>query len=190
MVQRGHSDYEESGGEKNRPYRDSGSGGGGSWILAIRGYAKVLSLVVIAVFIVSFRNEVATRVIVSGDSMNPTYTNGDVLFLWEYEFDIKRYDVVVVGTEHGDIVKRVIGLPGETVVIEGGTVYINGKQIAEVYDFFTESGGVAESKYIVPENSYFLLGDNRQNSTDSRKFGAVTAEKIKGVVTFHIFPPF
>lgn len=131
-----------------------------------------------------------TRIFVAGDSMNPTYEDGDVVFLWQYEFSINRYDVVVAKTEHGDIVKRVIGLPGDLIRIEGGSVYINGSPASAEFDFLTECAGTDFEEYEVPENCFFLLGDNRQNSTDSRELGAIPWGQIRGVVLFRIFPPF
>ena len=189
MVQRRYSIDEESGKEKNHICCDSGGGSGGSWLSTIRGYAKLLVLIVLTLFVLSFRGEVMTRIFVSGDSMNPTYTNGDVVFLWEYNFHIERYDIVVAKTEIGNVIKRVIGLPGDTILISEGIVYVNGIAIDE-YAFETTEGGVADSEYIVSENCYFLLGDNRANSIDSREFGEVEKDMIKGVVVFKVFPPF
>lgn len=189
MVQRGYTADETSGKEKDCVHSDSCSSSNGGWILAISGYAKALAIIVVAVFILSFRSEVMTRIFVSGDSMNPTYRNGDVVFLWEYEFQINRYDIVVARTEKGDVIKRVIGLPGDRIVINGGYVYINGIHEQE-FDFYTEDGGIAETEICVSDGCYFLLGDNRQDSIDSREFGEVTADMIKGVVVFKIFPPF
>lgn len=131
-----------------------------------------------------------TRIFIAGDSMNPTYEDGDVVLLWEGGFTVGRYDVVVAKTGQGSIVKRVVGLSGDTVRIEGGRVYINGSPIAADFDYLTECGGVGFEEYEVPEDCFFLLGDNRQNSTDSRELGAVPQEDIKGIVLFRIFPPF
>src|SRR4051812_14760201 len=86
-----------------------------------------------------------------------------------------------------DLVKRVIGLPGEVVAAHGGHVYINGKQLPETYLRSGVSTSAFEPRRI-PEHSYWVMGDNRGNSKDSRSFGFITKSQIVGRVFLRIWP--
>jgi signal peptidase I len=123
---------------------------------------------------------------IDGQSMMPNYLNAEYLLTEKvtYYFNKpQRGDVVVlkppqVVSEGDEFIKRVVGLPGETVKISGGHVYINGKLLDEPYiasDVIT-GGGVFladNTDYIVPPGQYFLMGDNREHSSDSRYWGSV-----------------
>lgn len=87
------------------------------------------------------------------------------------------------------LIKRIIGLPGENVKIQNGEVYINGQKLDEPYlnnDVKTDSVNLDD--FIVPEGCYFVLGDNRSASSDSRIFGCIPKEKIEGKITMYIWP--
>lgn len=127
-------------------------------------------------------------VIVKGDSMNPTYQNGAVVFFEKQYETVNRYDVVIVSIGNlfkGKIIKRVIGLPGDRVQIINGFVYINGEQLLDdvVNDSMTESG-IAENEIVLGADEYFLLGDNRNASEDSRSewLGIIKKKQIIGKV--------
>lgn len=113
---------------------------------------------------------------VSGDYMNPTLKDGDEVLVNKMSYiisSIKRNDVVVIkqeGSGHSYYsVARVMGLPGETVKIEDGYLYINGKQLEEKYNFpVMENGGLALEDIILDEDEYFVLCDNRNEGEDSR----------------------
>ncbi len=127
-----------------------------------------------------------------GDSMTPTLVNGDSLLVNKFAYMISephRFDVVAYrqgSSEHSYMsVKRIIGLPGDNVLIKNGEIYINGEMLSE--DINTEkmiTGGLAESEIILDENEYFVLGDNRNNSEDSRfaNVGNVVRNDICGKV--------
>ena len=168
---------------KNKEHDDGGRRS------AVKGYISVLGIMIAALFFICFRSHVMTRIIVSGNSMDPAYQNGDVVFLLECGITIQRYDTVVARTQWGDLIKRVIGLPGDTILIRDGTVYINESPIDDKYAFETMYAGVAEDGFTVSDNCYFLLGDNRSESRDSRQFGEIKMDKIRGKVIFKIFPP-
>lgn len=88
-------------------------------------------------------------------------------------------------------IKRVIGLPGEHVEIKNGEVYIDGNKLEESYlqsGIMTTVDGIGFSDFIVPENTVFAMGDNRNHSTDCRSFGCVPLEKIESTVAFRIWP--
>ena len=121
--------------------------------------------------------------------MNPTYSDGDAM--WARKFDIselKRYQVVVADIQGKFVIKRVIGLPNETLQIIDGNVYIDGEILEDDYGYPTKVYGCAADEVVIGENEYFLMGDNRDDSLDCRIWGSVNIESIKGVVEFQFFP--
>ncbi len=100
-----------------------------------------------------------------------------------------RYYVLEIGKD--SYIKRVIGLPGEHVKIEEGKVYINGEELQEDYlqpNVVTGSLNGAYTDLVVPEGCVFVMGDNRAESTDSRRFGCVPQEKLESIVLFRFWP--
>lgn len=138
---------------------------------------------------------VANHTMVEGSSMQPTLQNGDHLVIEKVSYLIgepKRFDIIVF--EHSataDYIKRVIGLPGETVRIEEGKIYINEAPIIDAYDdgALTDSGIAAETIHLGIDE-YFVLGDNRDGSEDSRSenVGPVKADKIRGHAWLRVMP--
>lgn len=137
---------------------------------------------------------------IKGASMEPNFPNGEYLLTDKvtYRFgEPKRGDVIVFkapGAEGDEYIKRIIGLPGEGVSVRNGRVYINGKEIKETYipDINPTYGGnflPENTSFTVPEGSYFVLGDNRLHSSDSRSFGPVTRDKITGRAWLVYWPP-
>lgn len=153
-------------------------------------YFTYVCLILAIIFIRSF---IVTPVRVNGESMYPTLKNKEVLLLnkIDYRFhDIKRFDIVVVNTPEEKIIKRVIGLPGETLRYENDTLYIDGQEVKESYtrketdDFVLSDIGVTK----IPNDCYFVMGDNRSNSKDSRMIGPVKKKQISGKANLVIFP--
>ncbi len=141
---------------------------------------------------------VLQRTIVDGTSMMNTLSDGDNLLVEKVTYrvsDPKRFDVIVFyphGRQSNDYyIKRVIGLPGETIQIKGDTIYINGKAIKENYgkDPMTESG-IAEKPLKLANDEFFVLGDNREISDDSRyeDVGPVKRKNIAGRAILRISP--
>ncbi|MBI2600925.1 signal peptidase I [Candidatus Daviesbacteria bacterium] len=137
---------------------------------------------------------------VSGLSMFPTFNNGDYILTDKltYRFNQpQRGDVIVLKNprdESQDFIKRIIGLPGETIKIANDKVLINGKVLEEDYlpnRTTTPSGNfLGEDDLIkIPENHYMVIGDNRPHSSDSREWGGVTKQEIIGKVLFRYWPP-
>ena len=137
-----------------------------------------------------------TQVPINGSSMQPVLKTGDVVLMNRliYDFqDPNRFDVVAFRREDGKmIVKRVIGLPGEKVQIGDGQIYINDKLLYEAEQEMPAitSPGMAEHPIELGEEEYFLLGDNRDSSEDSRfaNVGNVKRDKISGKVWLRLFP--
>lgn len=133
---------------------------------------------------------------VSGQDMNPTLENGDRILVNKISYHIhsvKRNDVVIVrqsGSEHNYYsAERVIGLPGETVQIKEGRVYIDGEKMKEKYSFpAMENGGLALEEIALDEDEYFVLCDNRNSGEDSRNanVGNILRENIVGKAWFHM----
>ncbi len=156
----------------------------------------ILIVLVISLLIVTF---VGQRTVVDGESMEDTLHHGDNLIVDKisYRFhEPERFDVIVFPMQYGDtkqyLVKRIIGLPGETIYIdEQGNIYINDELLEE--DFGKEvllSAGRAAQPITLGPDEYFVMGDNRNNSSDSRDYmvGNVHRDKIIGRAWVRIFP--
>lgn len=153
-----------------------------------------LLLVLVGAYL--FVTFVAQRSVVDGDSMYPTLHDGDNMICEKisYRFgEPERFDIVVFPNEasHAYFIKRVIGLPGETVQIKDGFVYINGERLEENYGYeVILDGGRAREPITLGEDEYFVMGDNRNNSTDSRSemVGNVKKEQLFGHIVFRVYP--
>lgn len=152
-----------------------------SYIIEFLPYFVIILVVVcIKMFIVS-------PIRVNGASMNPTLNDKDIMILDEisYRFhDIKRFDIVVVKEENEYLIKRVIGLPGEKIEYKDDKLYVDGKLVQE--DF--ERKKTLDFSVILEDDEYFIMGDNRTNSTDSRVFGPVSRKEILGKTSLTILP--
>lgn len=131
---------------------------------------------------------------VKGSSMKESYLDSDVVLIEKMNLEIERFDVVAISAEKdgvkGDIIKRVIGLPNETVLIKDGLVYINGKLLKGDIPIDIKYGGLADQPFLLGNDEYFVMGDNRNESEDSRYewLGAVKKNKILGKPFLRIFP--
>lgn len=128
---------------------------------------------------------------VDGNSMLNTLHDNEYMIVTKYDYlfsDPERFDVVIChfpGRGSTNFVKRVVGLPGDTVSIQGGTLYVNGEAIVEDYIDY-QSAYMAE--ITVEEGYYFVMGDNRTNSNDSRSVGALARDQIVGHVRLVAWP--
>ncbi|MGF7012118.1 signal peptidase I [Lachnospiraceae bacterium PF1-22] len=151
-------------------------------------------------FIVTF---IGMRTPVIGQSMESTISDGDQLIVTKFSYRLgepKRYDVVIFPPpsetdKKANYIKRVIGMPGETIQIMGGYVYINGEQLTtDVYGLEPinplSEGDLAYQPLTLGEDEYFVLGDNRNNSMDSRnpRVGVKTKADLVGKAQVRIFP--
>ena len=140
---------------------------------------------------------VGQRTYVSASSMENSLSDGDNLIVDKitYRFsDPKRYDIIVFPYQYEDntyFIKRIIGLPGETVQIVDGTIYINGEVLDESYGReVMKNSGMAADPITLGEDEYFVLGDNRNDSTDSRdpSVGKIPRDRIIGRAWVRIWP--
>ena len=155
----------------------------------------VMVIVVAAALAFVVRTFIFEPVRVDGSSMLNTLTDGDFMIATKYDYlagDPERFDVVICdypNTSDGKYrVKRVIGLPGDTVELVAGELYINGEHLAQQFDMTDNEAYFGP--YTVPEDHYFVMGDNRNNSKDSRStmVGALPRSMIRGHVRVVIFP--
>lgn len=147
---------------------------------------ELIPYVIIILVVVLIRTFVVTPIRVDGPSMNPTLKNGNIMILNKLA-KIDRFDIVVISSSktHDTLIKRVIAMPGETIEVRDGKIYINDKKINDKY-----GSGVTKDfgKIRVPKDSYFVMGDNRPVSADSRVFGTFNKKEIKGTTRFILFP--
>lgn len=129
---------------------------------------------------------------VVGDSMAPTFTSGSILVCTRSaDPESLRYGDCVVAEipssgETLTVTKRIAGLPGDRIQIRNGILYRNGTAVSEDFPIMKDAGA-AEDTILLAPGEYFLLGDNRNHSRDSREFGPVAADCITNQILFHIF---
>lgn len=193
-IQNANEDFNKDLGKKeDRKKKNEDSLTAMDWIKSL---ALALAL---ALFIRSF---VANATTVSGTSMNDTLQNSDVLLVNKMFFrirDVKKKDIVIIkapdigpNEAEKDYIKRVIALPGETVDIRNGRVYVDGQIIKEAYinTDYTTSYEQIGNHWNLQDDEIFVMGDNRipGKSSDSRVFGPVKLDSIKGVAIFRLWP--
>ena len=154
---------------------------------------SIIAAIVIALLI---RNFVFTLVNVDGNSMNPTLTNGDKLYVSRIMYKPKVGDIIILHPPQSyntPYVKRIVALEGQVVDIkpEEGAIYVDGEKLEE--DYVTgplSSGGNLEYPFEVPKECVFVMGDNRNpgGSTDSRLLGPIPVKNIMGKAIFRILP--
>ena len=153
---------------------------------------EIIPYLIIIISVITIRTFIITPIRVDGKSMYSTFDNGDILLLEKLDKNYKRFDIVVFKNDNERLIKRVIGVPGETIEYKSNKLYINGKYVEEkfltnkqeTYDFNLKEIGHKK----IPKGYYFVLGDNRTNSTDSRILGLIKKEKIQGKAIFELFP--
>ena len=147
-------------------------------------------LLTAAIFLIV--NAATGRFRIEGDSMEPNLHNGEYVLIDKISYLLhppERGDVVVFTPPNNerDYIKRVIGLPGDTVEVTGGQIYVNGVALDEPY--LPQVVLRDEPARVVEEGRYFVLGDNRNNSSDSRSFGTITPQSIVGRAWLVYWPP-
>lgn len=150
---------------------------------------SIKDYIIIILVVVLFRTFIATPAVVNGDSMDNTLKDGHIVLINKLSYvfgDVKRFDIVVLNNESDSdkIIKRVIGLPNEKIEYKEGKLFINDSEIKLEIKFEDTEDFVFETK----ENEYFVLGDNRDVSKDSRVLGNFNKEDIVGKVGIRFYP--
>ena len=138
--------------------------------------------------------------IIYGSSMEPSFQHNELILVSKQAYNThrkpERGDVIIFESELPDedgndqlLIKRVIGLPGETIEIKDGRVYIDGRELGESYTKDGYTNGIIEPR-VIPDDGYFCMGDNRLRSRDSRDrtVGIVYTDEIEGKVFFKLYP--
>jgi len=178
----------EADPEKKETFRDK-------FPLLFRFSSLLICIAIALVLSVVITKFIAYHTSVEGISMEDTISNGDQLIVEKTSYyfnDPSRYDVVVFPyNSDSNYIKRIIGLPGETVLIRGGVIYIDGAPLKENYGKqVIAEPGLASEEILLGADEYFVLGDNRNSSVDSRatSVGTVKRSEIKGKAWFRFYP--
>lgn len=154
----------------------------------LKAFKELLPYLLIILAVVLIRIFIITPVSVDGPSMNETLHNGEVLFLKKFDKSFDRYDVVVFvkkGKKDEELIKRILALPGEKIKCVSGIIYVNNEKIDDSHAY----GKTKDfNEVILGDDEYFVVGDNREVSYDSRYFGPIKKENIKGITDFRLFP--
>lgn len=150
----------------------------------IKGCKELIPYLIILILVVFVRTFIATPIKVNGSSMYNTLDGSEFMILNKLA-KIQRYDIVVVDTKEDELIKRIYGLPGEKISIENNTIYINDKKLEDKYAYgFTSD----YESIVLGSDEYFILGDNRAVSLDSRTIGPIKEKQIKGSTNFIVYP--
>lgn len=150
----------------------------------IKNMKELLPYIIILIVVMLVRTFIATPIKVNGNSMYKTLDGSEFMILNKLS-KIERYDIVVVDTKSDELIKRVYGLPGEKISIENNVIFINDKKIEDIYAYGETSN---YESITLGNDEYFVLGDNRVVSLDSRTIGPVKRKQIKGTTNFILYP--
>jgi signal peptidase I len=153
---------------------------------------ETLETLALALLLFLAINFVSARIRVDGSSMVPSFHDGDYVIVNRLAYrlgEIERGDVIVFPyplDPEEDFIKRVIGLPGDRIAVNGGIVYLNGLPVEE--DYIEEPMQASYAEVVVPEGYVFVMGDNRNDSDDSRRWGPLSIDAIIGKAVFRYWP--
>lgn len=153
----------------------------------------IIDIVIVAVIVAVF-SVFIKPIIVDGESMEPTLRNRDYLFLSRQAYHVgepKRGQIVVFPVGEDQLyIKRVVALPGETVAVHDGRVFVNGKEQDQSFtkEGTTIDGINGKNSITVPKGQLFVMGDNRNHSEDSRFIGCINIKDVTGVVIVRLWP--
>ncbi len=178
--------------EFNTPIGITAESGGESHTGFLRFLVDVLETILLSVILFIGINAVSARIRVDGSSMEPTLHSGEFVIVNKLAYRLGKPtpgDVIVFHFPRDpeqEYIKRVIGLPGDLVSVENGHVYVNGSEISEPYIAASPN---YPGSWVIPEKSLFVLGDNRNNSSDSHTWGTVPLDYVVGRAIFIYWPP-
>ena len=152
---------------------------------------EILETLLLTFFIFWIVNSLVGRYRIDGNSMNPTLLNGEYLIISNFAYQLdepERGDIIVFRHPRSELnlIKRVIGIPGDTIEIQDGIVRVNGVALDEPY---IQAPPTYNSSCVVPEGQFFVLGDNRNNSSDSHAWGFLPEDHILGKALVVYWPP-
>ncbi len=149
----------------------------------------ILPFIIIVLVVLFIKQFIMTPIQVNGDSMDSTLKSGDIMILNKISYklhSLKRFDIVVIKNDDTLLIKRVIGLPGETIKVEKNILYIDDVEVEQ--PFLDEENVTNDFETVVDEDCYFVMGDNRDISLDSRELGCFDISQIQGTTSLTIFP--
>lgn len=148
---------------------------------------EILSYVIIIIVVILIRTYIATPVRVNGTSMVPSLEEKEILILNKMNKSFSREDIVVVSkkVEGSSIIKRIIGLPNEKIKCINGVIFINDEKYEDKYGFGTTTDF---DEITLKDDEYFVLGDNRAVSKDSRMLGPIKEKYIEGTTNIILYP--
>jgi len=154
-------------------------------------FREIVEVLLLTFLIFWLVNSLVGRYRIDGNSMNPTLFNGEYLIINNFVYDLdepQRGDIIVFKHPRNELnlIKRVIGLPGDMVEINGGRVRVNGIALDEPY---IQDAPNYDNSWVVPDDQYFVLGDNRNNSSDSHSWGFLPKDHLLGKALFVYWPP-
>jgi signal peptidase I len=158
----------------------------------MRFVIDIIETLILSIILFAAINAVSARIRVDGASMEPTLQSGEFVIVNKLAYTFGHPatgDVIVFHFPRDpdqEYIKRVIGLPGDRVEVKNGNVFINGEMLNEDY---IAASPVYENAWDIPEDSLFVLGDNRNNSSDSHNWGTVPMGFVIGKATFVYWPP-
>lgn len=151
---------------------------------------EIYPYLIILIVVLLIKSFVIAPVQVNGDSMDNTLKDGDIMLLNKIGYKlngVERFDIVVINYENNYLIKRVIGLPGDNIKFIDNKLYINDKYVEEAYlNKETKTSDFEIER--VPNNHYFVMGDNREVSLDSRVLGTFSDKEIEGISELTLFP--
>lgn len=136
---------------------------------SLTSIVSALFIIAVVLFLIFFK-----IIIISGQSMSPTYHDKQVILISKVYSQLNRNDVIVCTYNNMEIIKRIVGCPGDIIELKDGYVYRNSVKLSYTYD------GTDEKKYTLSDDEYFVIGDNYNASTDSRVFGPIKNNAIIG----------
>ena len=159
----------------------------------VRFILDVLETILLAAILFLTINALSARVRVEGFSMVPTLQDGEFVLVNRLAYQMgthQRGDIIVFhhpsGQKQEDLIKRIIGLPGDHIKAEGGSIFVNDTQLKE--DKYTNAPPAYSGEWVVPDGQLFVLGDNRNNSSDSHQWGFVPFDDIVGKAVVIYWP--
>ncbi len=160
-----------------------------NWKQFLLDLIETLALAVVLYFGI---NAISARVRVDGFSMNPTLQDGEYVLVSKLSYRLgepQHGDIIVFkypGEPQQDLIKRIVGLPGDSVQVSGLIVYVNGQALTEPY---IAAAPIYQGQWQVPEGFLFVLGDNRNDSSDSHSWGLLPIENVIGKAVLIYWPP-